>query len=441
MNSKGRGALVINHPLEDLSDHAGADLLVDLGVHGRQRDLEAAVREVQGHALSVTLLGTYLAEVCGGDIRHRDQFDFTHIVLSPEEESNLLTDKTIVPAKRAAKVMRGYLEQFEKLAKEGAADGLGGPELALLNLLGLFDRPADGPAVNALLAKHIPGLTDDLFFERVEKTTGWWVFKSRKVELLPLTLVQLTGRIRAAKVRLRKLRLLSKANPSDPHELDAHPVVRAFFAGRLEETAPEAAKAAHEILYRHYAAAAPDLPDTLDEMQPLFHAVEHGVEAGRVQEAFQDVLVRRILHGDQQYTTRILGAYGPTLAGLASFFAAPWSEPRRDLPLRDQARLQTLAGAMLAALGRSRDSLEPQRDSVSAFVASEDWINAAGASAELSDMLLTCGQVAEAASVARDAVIYAERSGDARLQRSGKAALAAAMTMSGDVKGAVALFS
>ena len=120
---EGHGSLVINHALEDLSDHAGADLLVDLGVHGRQRDLEAAVHELQGHALSVTLLGTYLAEVCGGDIRHRDQFDFAHIVLSPEEQSELLTDKTIVPAKRAAKVMRGYLAQFDKLAKEGARTG------------------------------------------------------------------------------------------------------------------------------------------------------------------------------------------------------------------------------------------------------------------------------------------------------------------------------
>ena len=147
---EGHGPLVINHPLEDLSDRAGADLLVELGVHGRQRDLEAAVRELQGHALSVTLLGTYLAEVCGGDIRHRDQFDFVHIVLSPEE--NELADKTIVPAKRAAKVMRGYLAQFEKLANEGAAEGLGGPELALLNLLGLFDggrRASRGCAARA----------------------------------------------------------------------------------------------------------------------------------------------------------------------------------------------------------------------------------------------------------------------------------------------------
>ena len=239
---QGFGTVTINHELDQLSDHAGADLLVELGVHGRQRELEAAVHELQGHALSVTLLGTYLAEVCGGDIRHRDQFDFAHIVLSPEEQSELLTDKTIVPAKRAAKVMRGYLAQFEKLAQDGGA------ERAILNLLGLFDRPADGPAVDALLAKHIPGLTDELFFEKIETTSGW-LFKSKKIELEPISEAKRAARLIDAKNRLRKLRLLSKANPKDPHELDAHPVVRAFFAGRLEETTPEAAKAAHEILY------------------------------------------------------------------------------------------------------------------------------------------------------------------------------------------------
>jgi AAA ATPase domain len=235
----GYGPLVINHALEDLSDRAGAELLVELGVRGRQKDLEAAVRELQGHALSVTLLGTYLAEVCGGDIRHKDQFNFAEIVLSPGE--NELADKTIIPAKRAAKVMRAYLEQFEKLANDPKtqAEGLGGPERDLLNLLGLFDRPADGPAVDALLAQHIPGLTDELFFERIEKTSDGQ-FGAGKIELEPLPEAKRAARIREAKRRLRKLRLLSRANPKDPHELDAHPVVRAFFAGRLEETAPEA---------------------------------------------------------------------------------------------------------------------------------------------------------------------------------------------------------
>ena len=70
--------MMINHELDQLSDRAVAGLLVELGVHGRQRELEAAVHELQGHALSVTLLGTYLAEVCGGNIRKREQFDFAH---------------------------------------------------------------------------------------------------------------------------------------------------------------------------------------------------------------------------------------------------------------------------------------------------------------------------------------------------------------------------
>ena len=74
---------MINHELDQLSDYAGADLLAELGVQLTPVELEAAVHELQGHALSVTLLGTYLAEVCGGDIRHKDQFDFADIMLSP----------------------------------------------------------------------------------------------------------------------------------------------------------------------------------------------------------------------------------------------------------------------------------------------------------------------------------------------------------------------
>jgi len=101
----GFGPVVINHELDRLSDAAGADLLVELGVTGRKRELEAAVQDVEGHALSVTLLGTYLAEVCNGSIQRRDQFKFADIMLSPQEQSELATDKTIIPAKRAAKVM------------------------------------------------------------------------------------------------------------------------------------------------------------------------------------------------------------------------------------------------------------------------------------------------------------------------------------------------
>ena len=129
------------------------------------------------------------------------------------------------------------------------------------------------------------------------------------------------------------MRLLSKTKPKDQHELDAHPVVRAFFAGRLEETAPETAKAAHEILYRHYAAAEPGLPDTLEEMQPLFHAIKHGVKAGQRAGEIMNYLSGRII-ARKTYRIYIMRAWSIWLAlidYLANFFKVPWRVPHRDL--------------------------------------------------------------------------------------------------------------
>jgi tetratricopeptide (TPR) repeat protein len=437
---EGLGPLVINHPLDLLSDTAGADLLVELGVHGRQRELEAAVRSIKGHALSVTLLGTYLVEVCGGDIRHRDQFDFANIVLSQAEQEELATDKTIIPAKRVAKVMRGYLEQFDKLARSDAAAGLGGPERALLNLLGLFDRPADGKAVAALLEKRIPGLTDELFVEAMVTRNGLFGF-GRKIEVRELSADERDKRIRRAKDRLRKLRLLSKPNPNDPQELDAHPIVRAFFSGWLGETAPEAAKTAHGILYRHYSAAAPDLPDTLEEMQPLFHAVQHGVKAGELLDAYHQVFGRRIRRGEEGYIFRMLGAFGPALAVQANFFDAPWRTPRRELSAHGQAWLLNLAAMALTALGRLADSVEPRRAALDAYVVDNWWAMAANVSGGLSDTLLKLGRVAEAVSTATAAVRHADLSGNQNQRGWRRTDLAAALTGAGDLDRAAALFA
>ncbi|MBV1694500.1 MAG: TIR domain-containing protein [Hyphomicrobiales bacterium] len=436
---EGHGTLVTNHPLDELKPRAGADLLVELGVRGRQRELEAAVMDLEGHALSVTLLGTYLAEVCGGDIRHRDQFDFAKLQLTAAEQEEAATDKTIVPAKRAAKVMRGYLEQFEKLSKDGASAGLGGPERALLHLIGLFDRPADGPAIDKLLEAHIPGLTDELFFERVETTTGW-LFKSHRIDLIEVPAEKRIARLREAKGRLRKLRLLSGAAKDDPRGLDAHPVVRAYFAGRLEETAPEAAKAAHDILYRHYAAAAPDLPDTLEEMQPLFHAVQHGVKAGRAQEAFDEIFWRRIDRG-AAFLFRVLGGFGPLLTTLAHFFDPPWRIPCRDLTSADQVWLLTSAAFVPTGLGRLADSVPPRRAGLEACVRGADWANAASAGGELTGTLLTLGRISEAVPIAEASVRHADQAQDAKQQEYSRGHLGAALTAAGEFDNASVLFA
>ena len=449
---QGSGTVVIDHALDRLSDRAGADLLVELGVRGRQRDLEQAVHDLEGHALSITLLGTFLSEVCGGDIRHREQFNFADLALSPEEESELLTDKTIVPAKRAAKVMRGYLEQLDKLATDEATAGLGGPERAILQLVGLFDRPADGAAVAALLATRIPGLTDELFVEPVRKSfLGFYKFLSVRT----LTPSERAQRIRRAKERLRKLQLISKPNLKDPQELDAHPIVRAFFAGRLEETAPEAAKAAHDILFNHYCASTPEKPDSLEAMQPLIHALQHGVKAGRAQAAYKDVYAARIMSEQQLFDTPltspmaeaasnlflVTGAYNTALAAVFVFLRkGEWAPGCEHLGDRALQRLRADCAIYLSFCERNKDSAEINALMLANSIAKADWAEANTRARELSDLYLLLGRVDEAMACAHQSMTYIQRQTTDSGRLEATVSLCNAVTAAGDAERGRELF-
>ena len=124
--------------LENLSDVAGAALLGQYGVEGPDDELQQASREFGGHSLALNLLGTYLHDVCQGDVRRRDEVS--------------LLGSDVEQGGHAKRVM----ESYEKWLGEG-------PELAALRIIGLFDRPADSKAVVAVReAPPIPGLTDAL---------------------------------------------------------------------------------------------------------------------------------------------------------------------------------------------------------------------------------------------------------------------------------------
>ena len=121
------GTSVMGRELEQLSSEAGAQLLRGLGVKGPETELQSASDEFGGHCLALTLLGSYLTDAYDGDIRCRD------------EVSNRLAHDVRQGA-HARKVMASYQSWFGE-----------GPELAVLRLLGLFDRPAEEKAIEALL--------------------------------------------------------------------------------------------------------------------------------------------------------------------------------------------------------------------------------------------------------------------------------------------------
>ena len=268
-------------------------------MHGREKELKDAVRDVGGHALSVSLLGTYLSAVCAGDAARRDTLRFHDLVDTAADKAG---DRQ---ARRAQRIMDAYVERFEDLPK-GEAD----TERMILSLVGLFDRPAEPEALEAVLAAPpIPPLTEAWHALSPQEQALSWGF---------------------ALQRLRALKLISAEDPAHPG-LDAHPVVRQHFGRRLKEAAPEVFREANGRLYEHYKALpeklwGKELPDTLEEMQPLFAAIAHGCAAGLHQEVFAEVYYRKVQRrGTENFTMSKLGAVNADLGHPQRAAAEPWS--------------------------------------------------------------------------------------------------------------------
>jgi hypothetical protein len=121
-----------------------------------------------------------------------------------------------------------------------------GPELSVLRMLGLFDRPADENVLEALLkAPAIPDLTESL------------------TDLHPTAWRTIVG-------RLRRARLLAGEDLHNPGCLDTHPLIREYFGEQLRSQRSEAWKECNKRLYDYYRVLAPQLPNSLREMEPLF---------------------------------------------------------------------------------------------------------------------------------------------------------------------------
>jgi predicted ATPase len=303
------GAPVLRRELEQLSSDAGANLLRTLGVRGHETELRSASDEFRGHCLALTLLGSYLNDAFNGDIRCRS------------EVSGHLADD-LRQGVHARKVMKSYQTWLGE-----------GPELAVLRMLGLFDRPADEKALEALLrSPPIPGLTESL--------TG----------LLPTVW-------RTILAKLRRARLLAREDPHNPGHLDTHPLVREYFGEQLRSQRPEAWKECNKRLYDYYRALAPPLPDSFIEMEPLFLAVICGCNAGLYREALNEVYIPRIQRGDASFAASVLGARGALLSVLVHFFEnGRWGSPvetaveEQSLTAEDQLFILMQAGLYLSAM-------------------------------------------------------------------------------------------
>ena len=287
----------------------------------------------------------------------------------------------------------------------------GGPEgrrqLAVLRLLGLFDRPAAADLLAVLRRPPaIPGLTDAI----AGLGDAAWNLAVTRLAACGLVL------------------------PGEGGALDAHPLVRDHFGRRLREGNPAAWKAAHGRLFDHLVETTERWPDTLEGLQPLYQAVVHGCQAGRYEEAGAGVYRDRILRGTGSggnYSTFKLGAIGADLGAVACFFDPPWSCVAPALSTADRAWLLNEAAFSLRALGRLTEALEPMRAGLRMWVDQEIWKSAAIIASNLSELELTLGDVAGALRDAERSVAFADRSGDAFQRMARRTTLGDALHQAG----------
>jgi hypothetical protein len=103
-----------------------------------------------------------------------------------------------------------------------------GPELSVLRILGLFDRPTDEKAFGVLLkSPAILGLTESL---TDLCRTGW----------------------RTVFAKLRRARLLAEEDQHNPGQLDTHPLICEYFGEQLRSQQKHAWKECNRRLFDYY---------------------------------------------------------------------------------------------------------------------------------------------------------------------------------------------
>ncbi|MDM8567181.1 hypothetical protein QUF74_16210 [Candidatus Halobeggiatoa sp. HSG11] len=386
----------------DISD--GAKLLQNLGCTGGLASLEAASRDMSGHALALVLLGKLLRERFDGRIEKRDSLPD---LFEEAKEGG-----------HALRVVRYYDEvywqetNFLKRVKQNIFGEV--PERALLQLLGLFDRPM-GMAEKDVLVQ--------------------------KAELArPLTKLDAVE-FRLVERRLEQAGLLLKCE-GERWEWDTHPLIRSYFTKILQEKYSKLYKQAQLVLFDYYQDIQEiHQPDTLEELEPLYRAVVHGCLAGEYQKAREDVYRERIRRGKEAYSLHKLGAYAQDLTALASFFPIGWDKPvTTGLSEANQAWLLAEASFCLMSLGRLEEAAVPRQVATKIVATQKDWKNAAISAGTLVDLLLPIGQLQNAKQAAEQGIEYADKTDDLFRQKTGHSKLATTLHRQSDLATALEQF-
>jgi tetratricopeptide (TPR) repeat protein len=264
-----------HHDVERLSAADGRALLKKLGVKGTDAELDKVVADWDGHALTLSLIGSYIADQYGGDISHI---------------KDLPTPTAGEP--RYKRVHRILMRYDEHLSDE---------EKAFLKIFSAFRIPVDKTAV------------DDVFRAKPKEEPDKPIaINTSIVALDESAFEEMVKRLADYRILRYDLRT-GKCN--------THPLIRSHYYDLLLTGDHSQAVDVHRLLKEYYLVQAEDMQDnpTLDDLKPLIEAVHHACQSGSYYDALI-ILWERIYRRNEFYLYGKLGAYETDLAILQEFF-------------------------------------------------------------------------------------------------------------------------
>ncbi len=340
--------------VERLSIEDGRNLFEKIGVKGKQEEIDSVIKEYDGHALSLTLLAGYLVEDFGGDIT------------KAKEIPPFYSDK-----EAGGKAHRIFLWYAKQLNEE---------QSAFMKIFSLFRRAVREEDFDGVFRAEMQTQMNQALREMNE-----FAFK-RMVD------------------NLVDRRLISKDKDGT---YATHPLIKNYFDSIFEK---EDKRLCHKQIYHYIGGYAPERPETLDEMQPLFEQVYHGCAAGLYDEVFDDVYYERVNRGREGFLVYKLGAWETVLSLAKTFF------PEGDLsqiPLvgkrSAQSWLLNTAGLALLSTGRAKEAEELFLAGLQMDIEAEDWENASVGYQNLAELQFQTGELESGLDSAQKALDLAEK--------------------------------
>jgi tetratricopeptide (TPR) repeat protein/Mrp family chromosome partitioning ATPase len=322
------GARASELVLGPLSTEDSSALLNTLGVVGPKPDIEKLILDVKGHALTLNLIGRFLKRACQGDIRKKYLVDF--------EKADTGVDG------KAFAAIEAYVKWF------AAGDERSKQQLAILELLGLFDRPAEMCALSALreppaianITDAIIGLTDLEWHDRI-------------TSLIECGLLFDDATTASANSR----------------KLDSHSLIRQYFSRQLKKQEAKSWRKAHQRIYKGLLKAAPHL-EGAEYVYAGFRAIQHGCLANMPKRSFWSIYWNIV---EARNGTEKLRFDNLEISALASFFETLWSVPLSGLGKGETFVVSREAALCLSRLGRYEEASQLSAVATKRLIQLKNW--------------------------------------------------------------------